>query len=93
MRVKPIMMLCMALILLAGCAGSASMLNNLSVGMSKAQVLDILGAPDYTSARQGTEILCYRLTSDGFFRDSFYVIIKQGTVERYGRQGDFGIYY
>jgi hypothetical protein len=93
MRFKLIVLLSMLLIIILGCAGSSSMLNNLSVGMTKAEVIDVLGTPDYTSGKKDTEILCYKLTSGGLFTDSFYVIVKQGTVDRFGRQGDFGIYY
>lgn len=93
MRIKQMAVLSLLLILVWGCAGSASRMNDLTVGMTKSEVIDVMGAPDYTSAKAETEILCYRLTADGVFKDSYYVIIKQGAVDRFGRQGDFGIYY
>jgi hypothetical protein len=93
MRIKQMAVLSLLAVIVWGCAGSASLMNDLNVGMTKAEVIDIMGVPDYTSAKADTEILCYRLTADGVFKDSYYVIIKQGTVDRFGRQGDFGIYY
>lgn len=93
MRFKQMVMLVMLTIFVGGCAGSASMMNSLNVGMTKADVINVLGAPDYTGAKKDTEILCYNLTTGGLFKDSYFVIIKEGKVDRFGRQGDFGIYY
>ena len=93
MRLRQMVVLAMLLLFVGGCAGSASIMNNLNVGMTKADVINVLGPPDYTSAKKDTEILCYKLTTGGLFKDSYFVIIKEGSVDRYGRQGDFGIYY
>lgn len=79
-------------VLVVGCAASAQKINRLNVGMTKADVIDVMGAPDYTSGREGVEILSYRLNAGRFYSDTFYVRIIDGKVERFGRQGDFGIY-
>ena len=60
--------------------------------MTKADVINAMGEPDYTSGRQGVEILSYRLTSSSFFSEIYFVRIVEGRVDRFGRQGDFGIY-
>lgn len=78
--------------LVVGCAGSAQKINHLNVGMTKADVIQVMGEPDYTSGREGVEILSYRLNASSFYSDTFYVRIIDGKVERFGRQGDFGIY-
>ena len=93
MRIKQMVMLSMVFIFMLGCAGAASRMNSLNVGMTKTEVINVLGTPDYTSGKKDIEILCYKLTSSSFFTDSYFVIIKQGVVDRFGRQGDFGIYY
>ena len=93
MRLRQMVILAILILFVGGCAGSASMMNSLNVGMTKADVINVLGVPDYTSGKKDTEILCYKLTSGGIFTDSYFVIIKQGNVDRFGRQGDFGIYY
>jgi hypothetical protein len=84
---------CLAIILTLGCAGSAKKINNLSIGMTKAEVIEIMGAPNYTSGTSDVEILSYKLTSDTLIRDTYYVRLKQGKVERFGRQGSFGSFY
>jgi hypothetical protein len=77
-----------------GCAATASKMNNVSVGMTKSQVIEVLGTPASTSAKDGVEYLNYRLseTSDDAFMGytkPFFVRLIRGKVEAYGRLGDF----
>lgn len=48
-------------ILLAACANTARNLNAVSVGMTKADVINVLGDPDETRAAEGIEYLIYEL--------------------------------
>ena len=75
---------------LIGCA-TASRMNNLSVGMSKQEVLRVMGTPNSTSATSGTEYLTYNLAEDASYRANaeYFVRIKDGKVDSYGRKGDF----
>jgi hypothetical protein len=73
--------------------------------MDKNQVLGVMGAPDSSSATEGSEYLLYRLKrkrspdetlvciiSDspcGAQVDDFFVRLAGGVVDAYGRVGDF----
>lgn len=83
---------------LSGCMaavfGTADQLNQLSVGMSKEEVLKRLGPPKSTAAAGGIEYLQYRwvktvIAADGNFPEDYYVGIKNGRVDSFGRKGDF----
>ncbi len=89
----------MSLALLSACSTSSTALNKLSVGMSKGEVLKILGTPESTRANRSVEFLVYSLTEriarpgeaiapigiDG----KYFVKLVDGKVESYGRLGDF----
>jgi hypothetical protein len=75
-------------LLLAGCATSDE-LNNLRIGMTKDQVIGMLGKPDSTSAQANVEYLTYYLyvqTPTGPDRDNPYMVrLVDGKVESFGR--------
>ncbi|HEY3756416.1 MAG TPA: outer membrane protein assembly factor BamE [Opitutaceae bacterium] len=75
-----------AVLVIAACTSSVD-LNRIHIGMTKDQVVAILGTPDSTSAQANVEYLTYYLTSDaGYGRDQPYMIrIVNGTVESFGR--------
>lgn len=82
-------------VLLASCAGAPKM-NQLSVGMTKPEVIAAMERqPDSTSAQGGVEYLSYNLWRDfwdrrpGDYSDRFFVRLINGKVESYGRVGDF----
>jgi hypothetical protein len=52
-----------------------------------------MGDPSYTSGAGDVEILSYHLTSNSLFTDPYDVRLKQGKVERFGRQGGYGSFY
>jgi hypothetical protein len=88
MRVS-IIALC--LILLVGCAASASKLNRLSIGMTKTEAVKAIGEPKSTSASQGVEYLIYILDAsrtDALLPEEYYVRITLGKVDAYGRVRD-----
>jgi len=85
-----ILLLCLGLF---GCA-TAGKINSISVGMSKGEVIKIMGKPTSTSAKEGTEYLNYALSETGdaeFYgwTTPYYIRIKDGKVDAYGRVGDF----
>jgi hypothetical protein len=90
---KRILIICFVLIFTIGCAASSKILNKIDIGMTKAEVIELLGEPNYTSAVNDVEILTYKLKSGSFFTDTFQVKIRNGKVERFGQNGSFGSYY
>lgn len=82
---------------LTGCmTSSSSRLNYLSVGMTKADVLQVMGDPDSVAAKDGAEYLSYTLrtetslTRNTWGYQSFYFVrLMNGKVDSYGRIGDF----
>ena len=93
MLVKRMLILFFLSSLVLGCAGSAKRINNLNIGMTKAEVIEAMGEPNYTSATNDVEILSYKLTSSSLVSDTYFVRIKNGRVDRFGQQGSFGSYY
>jgi hypothetical protein len=84
--------LALAALLLVGCA-AASKLNSVELGMTKAQVIDAIGAPGSTSEMGDTMYLKYQLCSDWIFTDRYYVRLTNGRVDAFGRVGDFNLGY
>lgn len=82
--------------LLVGCASSGK-INNVSVGMTKKQVIESMGDPDTVSAQAGAEYLsyflcysnCAALIMENRGRDWYYVRLINGVVDSYGKKGDF----
>ena len=72
--------------LLVGC-NSAAQLNNIRIGMTKEQVISMLGNPDSTSAQANVEYLTYYLEGDSNYgRDRPYMVrVVDGKVESFGR--------
>ncbi len=93
MLVKKLIVLLSLSILVLGCAGSAKMINTLNVGMTKAEVIEAMGEPNYTSGAKNVEILSYKLTSSSLFTETYFVRIVDGYVDRFGPQGSFGSFY
>lgn len=84
--------LLVAVLAFAGCMTSADQLAKVSVGMTKAQVTEILGAPASVSAHEdGTELLRYELrrTQGPRFPESYTVQFRGGQVVAYGRDDEF----
>jgi hypothetical protein len=76
----------LAAFLVAGCQTSTA-LNNVHIGMTKAEVQSLLGTPDSTSAQANVEYMTYYLTSDaGYGHDQPYMVrLVNGKVESFGR--------
>jgi len=86
--------LLIALAVLAGCA-TASKTNGLSLGMTKAQVLAVMGQPASTAADSDVEVLRYQLSATGHEAfhhrtEEYFVRLESGKVVRFGKAGDWG---
>jgi outer membrane protein assembly factor BamE (lipoprotein component of BamABCDE complex) len=89
---QSIAVLIMAL-LLGGCA-TAHKISSVQLGMTKDDVISVMGKPISVSAQGGAEYLNYALseTDDDAFMGwtkPYYVRLIDGKVESYGRTGDF----
>jgi hypothetical protein len=73
--------------LFTGCSTTADKLNNLHIGMTKDQVIALLGQPDSTSAQANIEYMTYYLSNDSSNgRDQPYMVrVVEGKVESFGR--------
>lgn len=73
-------------LLLGGCM-TAERLNDVRIGMTKDQVISLLGTPDSTSAQADVEYLTYYLEADpNYGRDRPYMVrLVDGKVESFGR--------
>jgi hypothetical protein len=71
--------------LFTGCT-TADKLNDIRIGMTKDQVVTLLGQPDSTSAQANIEYLTYYFSNDGSYRDQPYMVrLVEGKVESFGR--------
>lgn len=79
--------------LITGCA-TAHKISAVQIGMTKEEVIKVMGPPSSTSAKAGTEYLNYSLseTDDQAFygiTKPYYVRLIDGKVDSFGRLGDF----
>jgi hypothetical protein len=80
-------------LVITACATSGK-INGVQLGMTKSDVIKVMGDPVSISAKDGTEYLNYKLseTDDDAFRgwtSPYYVRLINGKVDSYGRTGDF----
>ena len=73
---------------------TAGNINSVSLGMSKEDVIKLMGKPESTSEINGTEYLKYKVAETGENRSNviyvpYYVWIKGGKVTTYGRFPNF----
>jgi hypothetical protein len=88
----PLVLLVLSLIL-AGCKSPASKVNQLNTGMSKAQVVELLGPPRNTTATGDEEVLRFELLR---YRppirwpiyEEYLVKLFQGHVTAFGKPRD-----
>lgn len=98
---KRAMMLLACVILIAGCA-TAHKMNNINIGMTKQEVIAVMGKPYSTSATEEKEYFRYILTSPpashrytGLIgslpvETEYFVRFINSKVNAYGKTGDFG---
>ena len=80
----------LCLVMFTSCASSAKRLQRVSIGMSKAQVIDQLGDAGGFKAMGNTEVLEYHMSPDSFVVRPYWVVFQDGKVTSYGAAGDFG---
>ena len=63
----------------------------MSVGMTKSEVIEAIGSPRSSSAKDNVEYLNYVFTERYGIAvpQNYFVRLINGKVESYGRQGDF----
>ena len=95
MKLYRIVVLMLSVVFLFGCAGTHSFqkMNHLKIDMTKQEVIEVLGAPDSTSATRRVEYLKYRIHRGLFSTADYYVRLINGKVESYGEGGDFNLPY
>jgi hypothetical protein len=93
MLIRRIFVLIIAAGIILGCAGTSKKMNKVQLGMTKPEVIAVMGEPNYSSVRDDIEILHYKLTSTSFFTDDYIIRLKQGNVDLLGKRGDFGTLY
>lgn len=80
--------------LISGCAATSSRLNNLSLGMTKQEVIKKIGNPSSTKASEGVEVLEYMLYPCGGLSvcndEPYWVTLRDNKVVQFGKAGDFG---
>ena len=79
---------------LAGCMPTTlNKMNEVSIGMSKQEVITAIGSPTETRATENVEYLMYHLrihTDVRRLKKPYFVQIENGRVTAYGEMGDFG---
>ena len=93
MKPNRIIIMFLSVALLLGCAESFQRMNNLKIGMTKQEVIEVIGTPNSTSATKNVEYLKYRISTGLFYTDEYYVRLLDGKVESYGQKGDFNLPY
>jgi hypothetical protein len=85
---SPVLFLLSFFLIVTGCAGpgwiKASRMNKLSLGMTKAEVLKILGEPHNSEARPGVDMMWYLEDEGGYRHQPYYVGFKDGKLDTYG---------
>lgn len=73
-------------VLVTGCASRAVKITRVENGMTREQVVDLLGSPDGTRVRGNSEYLTYYLVLDQANGEQPYVVrLVDGEVDRVGR--------
>lgn len=87
-----ILLICLLSGMLFGCA-TATKMNEVSVGMTKAQVIEILGKPENTAAHDNIEVMRFHLRraalEDYSESNIYFVKLRDGRVSSFGKMGDF----
>lgn len=91
---KPLCSLCL-LVLILGCKSTVQNVNQLSAGMTKAEVVALLGEPKSSmSPGNGVEVLTFKLTKSRAYRlavplhPEYIVRFVAGKVDAYGTARD-----
>jgi hypothetical protein len=84
MFMKKLLALIGLLAVLTSCASIGERMSRISPGMTKPEVVRILGKPDSSGGSSGVEVLHYK-QDEGWWRFSYYFVrVVDGKVESYG---------
>jgi hypothetical protein len=74
---------------LAGCVSMSKRLDKVKIGMSREEVIRIMGKPESTMQSLQGEILRYELTEsiNDWMPATYYIYIANGKVKQFGRMG------
>jgi len=86
---KRLIWLLALVVVVSGCA-TASRMNNLKIGMTKQEALEIMGKPESASAKEGVEYLKYTLFGRNTSISKYYLKFEEGVLNSFGEVGDFG---
>jgi hypothetical protein len=77
------------LILATGCIATTRRLDKVSLGMTREDVIKVMGKPESTMQSLQGEILRYELNEsiNDWYPATYYVYIANGRVRQYGRMG------
>jgi outer membrane protein assembly factor BamE (lipoprotein component of BamABCDE complex) len=84
---KKVVITAAAALMLAGCATSAKRLAQISPGMTKGQVISVLGNPESVSGQGSAEVFTYTLSNSWnspVWNTKYHVYFVDGRVVRYG---------
>lgn len=81
MKTQTVIIAIAVAVLLTGCASTEKRINEISLGMNKAQVIRVLGQPKSTRASAGVEYLLYDLKES--------TNVGECVATAYGEIGDF----
>ena len=84
-------------LILNGCATTWHRTSNLSLGMTKQEVIKAMGRPTSTKAKGNMEVLEYMINPPNapyamaayVTQEQYWVILENGRVTQYGKAGDF----
>lgn len=90
----------LCVLLLSACATGEKVRAELRPGMTRAEVVQMIGNPDGVRSHEGSEVLQYtnRLISGwSWDRADYFVVLKDGVVTEYGtgqvRQAPGGVFF
>ena len=80
----------------AGCVSTGKKLNNVSLGMTKPEVVRVMGTPDSVKGADGVEVLVYSVdklwTTERYtYTGDYWIELKNGRVTKYGKPVDFNM--
>lgn len=84
---KALFALVIAGLFIVGCETGwikASKMNKLSLGMTRPEVVRILGDPHSTEAKEGVEVLWYLEDQGGYRHQPYFAQFENGQLKSYG---------
>src|SRR5438093_714902 len=88
--IKLALLSALAALLVVGCGTTSATLSKISVGMTKDEVVKIMGPPHVVAAKGDQEYLSYNLDVENLGgKREYFVKLVNGRVDSFGQKGDF----